>query len=36
LGLAAVGSAVVFVASGAFVVRMLKVFRSRGYISRHT
>jgi ABC-2 type transport system permease protein len=36
LGLAAVGSLVVFVASAAFVVRMLKVFRSRGYISRHT
>lgn len=36
LGLAAVGSVVVFVASAAFVVRMLKVFRSRGYISRHT
>jgi ABC-2 type transport system permease protein len=36
LGLAAAGSVVTFVAAAAFVVRMLKVFRSRGYISRHT
>jgi ABC-2 type transport system permease protein len=36
LGLAAAGSLVAFMASAAFVVQMLKVFRSRGYISRHT
>jgi ABC-2 type transport system permease protein len=36
LGLAAAGSLVVFVGSAAYVVSMLKVFRSRGFISRHT
>jgi ABC-2 type transport system permease protein len=36
LGLAAGGSVVAAVAAAAFVTRMLRVFRSRGYISRHT
>ncbi len=36
LGLAAAGSVVAAVAAAAFVARMLRVFRSRGYISRHT
>jgi ABC-2 type transport system permease protein len=36
LGLAAIGCLVVFGAANAFVIRMLKVFRARGYISRHT
>jgi ABC-2 type transport system permease protein len=36
IGLAAVGSVVTAVAAGAFVTRMLRVFRSRGFISRHT
>jgi ABC-2 type transport system permease protein len=36
LGLAAVGCLVLVVGAMAFVARMLRVFRSRGYISRHT
>jgi ABC-2 type transport system permease protein len=36
VGLAAVGAAVLAMASVWFVVRMLATFRSRGYISRHT
>jgi ABC-2 type transport system permease protein len=35
LGLAAVGALVLAVASVWFVVRMLAVFRARGYISRY-
>ncbi|HSS09559.1 MAG TPA: ABC transporter permease [Acidimicrobiales bacterium] len=36
LGLAAIGCIVLMIAATAFVTRMLRVFRSRGYISRHT
>jgi ABC-2 type transport system permease protein len=36
LGIAAVGSVVLALGAGVFVVRMLATFRSRGYISRHT
>ena len=36
LGLAAVGAMVTALLAAAFVARMLHVFRSRGYISRHT
>ena len=36
LGLAAVGALVTGALSAAFLVRMLAVFRQRGYISRHT
>jgi ABC-2 type transport system permease protein len=36
LGLAALGCVVLVIASTAFVVTMLRVFRARGYISRHT
>jgi ABC-2 type transport system permease protein len=36
LGIAAVGAVVVAALSTAFLVRMLAVFRRRGYISRHT
>jgi ABC-2 type transport system permease protein len=36
LGLAAVGCLALVVVASAFVARMLRVFRSRGYISRHT
>jgi ABC-2 type transport system permease protein len=35
VGIAAIGSAILAVASAAFVVWMLNVFRDRGYISRH-
>ncbi len=35
VALAAIGTAVLAVASSWFVVRMLAVFRSRGYVSRH-
>ena len=35
LGIAAVGALVLAVASVWFVVRMLALFRARGYISRH-
>jgi ABC-2 type transport system permease protein len=36
LGLAAAGAAGLLVLSGAFLVRMLRVFRRRGYITRYT
>jgi ABC-2 type transport system permease protein len=36
LALAAIGSVVTAVLAAAFVTRMLRVFRSRGFISRHT
>jgi ABC-2 type transport system permease protein len=36
LGLAAIGCIVLMIAAAAFVTHMLRVFRSRGYISRHT
>ena len=36
LGLAALGCIVLMIGAAAFVTRMLRVFRSRGYISRHT
>lgn len=36
LGLAGVGSVVLVAASAAYVTRMLRVFRSRGFITRHT
>jgi ABC-2 type transport system permease protein len=36
LGLAAIGCVVVFGLANVFVIRMLKVFRARGFISRHT
>ena len=36
LGLAALTTAIAALAAMAFVTRMLKLFRRRGYISRHT
>jgi ABC-2 type transport system permease protein len=36
LGLAAIGCIVLMIAAAVFVTHMLRVFRSRGYISRHT
>jgi ABC-2 type transport system permease protein len=36
VGLAAIGSLATAVAAAVYVTRMLRVFRSRGYISRHT
>jgi ABC-2 type transport system permease protein len=36
LGLAAIGCVVLLIGAAAFVTRMLRVFRSRGFISRHT
>jgi len=36
LGLAALGCVVLLIGAAAFVTRMLRVFRSRGFISRHT
>jgi ABC-2 type transport system permease protein len=36
VGLAAAGSAITAIAAVAYVTRMLRVFRARGYISRHT
>jgi ABC-2 type transport system permease protein len=36
LALAALGCVVLLIGSAAFVTRMLRVFRSRGFISRHT
>jgi ABC-2 type transport system permease protein len=36
LGLAAIGAVATALLAAAFVTRMLRVFRSRGYISRHT
>lgn len=36
VGLAGIGAVVSAIAAAVFVTRMLRVFRSRGYISRHT
>ena len=36
LGLAAVGSLILVATAAAYVTRMLRVFRSRGFITRHT
>ncbi len=36
LGMAAVGGVTMAAASAGFVTQMLRVFRARGYISRHT